>query len=264
MRSVHATIDSGKVPASSFAAFREFDPIPSLGVPVKVAVAVSNTPTKSVKLFFWAALAAMSASVLFYSDLPMLRVSHPNHAHLLAIQWLLLPHILGLGGATALLLGPLQCSTRLRARNLPLHRLLGKIYCIAILIGGCFGLLVIYSHPLPPQLALDIFASTVQLVLWPLLTIAAWISVRNRQILAQWMARSYAMTFTFVLSRVLNPLKAYRDISDDAFACVLLFLTVLTLFVPDLILGWRELTVRRTQGSSELAFPSRSGATAFR
>jgi hypothetical protein len=53
------------------------------------------------------------------------------------VKWLLLPH--GIGGALALLIGPLQFSNRLRARHLRLHRILGRFYIggVAIAAAGC-------------------------------------------------------------------------------------------------------------------------------
>ena len=45
-----------------------------------------------------------------------------------------------LGGAIALVAGALQVNTRLRARFLQVHRLVGRVYVVAVIFGGMAGL----------------------------------------------------------------------------------------------------------------------------
>lgn len=49
-------------------------------------------------------------------------------------KWWLVGHLLG--GMTAILIGPFQFSKQFRNRYLKVHRTMGKIYLIAILIGS--------------------------------------------------------------------------------------------------------------------------------
>ncbi|MFD1141161.1 DUF2306 domain-containing protein [Larkinella insperata] len=59
--------------------------------------------------------------------------SHPSPALLnryLLTKWILGPHIVF--ASIALVTGPFQFSDRLRKRNVPLHRTLGKVYVLAI------------------------------------------------------------------------------------------------------------------------------------
>jgi len=49
-------------------------------------------------------------------------------------KWWLVGHLVG--GMTAILIGPFQFSTQFRNRYLKVHRTMGKIYLIAILIGS--------------------------------------------------------------------------------------------------------------------------------
>ena len=81
-----------------------------------------------------------------------------------------------------------------------------------------------------------------------LCTTAAFITARNRQIAVhhQWMARSYAVTFTFVSSRVLNLWPRYWSHLGNVFAAVgVIAFTLASLLIVDLGLNWHELTTTR-------------------
>jgi hypothetical protein len=91
------------------------------------------------------------------------------------------------------------------------------------------------------------FAGCVQPFLWLSCTLAAFLTARNRQIAVhrQWMIRSYAFTLNFILSRLLNFIPAYANMSETNLALTLFFLTVCYFFIPDVFFSWRELTHRR-------------------
>jgi hypothetical protein len=79
-------------------------------------------------------------------------------------------------------------------------------------------------------------------------TTAAFITARNRQIIVhrQWMVRSYAVTFTFVSSRVLNLVPAYWSHLGDVLSAVgVITFTFASLLIVELGLNWHELTTRR-------------------
>jgi uncharacterized membrane protein len=109
--------------------------------------------------------------------------------------------------ATAILplaLGPLQFWNWFRNRYIYWHRLLGKIYIVGSLAGGIsaftLGVLQPYEGSIVPVLILS--------VLWLFMTIAAWVTIRNRNIKAHrlFMIRSYTLALTFVWLRILSDL----------------------------------------------------------
>ena len=57
-------------------------------------------------------------------------------------KWWLVGHLLG--GMTAILIGPFQFSKQFRNRYLKVHRTMGKIYLIAILIGSICAFYILY------------------------------------------------------------------------------------------------------------------------
>ena len=88
----------------------------------------------------------------------------------------------------------------------------------------------------------------MQAAAWMVCTTAAFLTARNRQIVQhrQWMARSYAVTFTFISSRVLNLVPAYWSHLGDVLSAVgVIAFTLASLLIVDLGLNWHELTTRR-------------------
>jgi len=104
-------------------------------------------------------------------------------------------------GGTALAVGGFQFNSRLRKNRPATHRLLGKIYVVAVLIGGVAGLLLAPSSDggIAGHLGFGMLA-----VLWLTTTIMAYWHARaanfaNHQ---NWMIRSYALCWGAVTLRI--------------------------------------------------------------
>jgi uncharacterized membrane protein len=178
----------------------------------------------------------ITSEILLVTDFPMY---HAYRLQVIADRHLLIPHTFS--GIIALLAGPVQFSSRFRQRHLKFHRALGRIYVISVFIGAFTGIALATDRPGLP-------GTSMQAAAWIVCTTAAFITARNRHIVQhrQWMARSYAVTFTFVSSRVLNLWPRYWSHLGDSFAAVgVIAFTLASLLLVDLGLNWRELTTRR-------------------
>ena len=178
----------------------------------------------------------ITSEVLLVTDYPLY---HAYRLQVIADRQLLIPHVLG--SVIALLSGPVQFSSRFRQRHLQFHRVLGRIYVISVVIGALTGIALAAGRPGLP-------GTCVQAAAWVVCTAAAVITARNRQLVRhrEWMIRSYAVTFTFVSSRVLNLWPRYWSHLGDTLAAVgVIAFTLASLLVVDLGLNWRELTTRR-------------------
>jgi uncharacterized membrane protein len=178
----------------------------------------------------------ITSEVLLVADYPMY---HAYRLQVISDRHLLIPHVLA--AFLALLIGPINFSTRIRQQHLRLHRVLGRIYVISVVIGAVTGVTLASGRPGLPGTAMQAAA-------WIVCTTAALITARNGQIVQhrQWMVRSYAVTFTFVSSRVLNLWPRYWSHLGDTFASVgIIAFTLASLLIVDLGLNWRELTSRR-------------------
>ena len=177
----------------------------------------------------------ITSELLLITDYPMY---HAYRLQVIADRHLLIPHTLS--GVMALLIGPLQFSSRFRQRHLKLHRVLGRIYVLSVFIGSFTGIALAAGRPGLP-------GTSMQAAAWMVCTTAAFLTARNRQIIQhrQWMARSYAVTFTFVSSRVLNLVPAYWSHLGDSLSAVgVIAFTLASLLIVDLGLNWHELSTR--------------------
>jgi uncharacterized membrane protein len=178
----------------------------------------------------------ITSEVLLVTDYPMY---HAYRLQVIADRGLLIPHTLC--GLIALLAGPVQFSSRFRQRHLKFHRVLGRVYVISVFVGAFSGIALAAGRPGLP-------GTSMQAAAWMVCTTAAFITALNRQTVQhrQWMARSYAVTFTFVSSRVLNLWPRYWSHLGDTLSAVgVIAFTLASLLAVDLALNWREITTRR-------------------
>lgn len=178
----------------------------------------------------------ITSELLLVTDYPMY---HAYRLQVIADRGLLIPHTVA--GTLALVIGPVNFSTRMRERYLQLHRVLGRIYVVSVFVGSVTGIALAAGRPGLP-------GTSMQAAAWMVCTAAAFITARNRQITQhrRWMVRSYAVTFTFVSSRVLNLWPRYWSHLGDVFAAVgVIAFTLASLLIVEIGMSWHALTTRR-------------------
>src|SRR6202034_4924682 len=106
------------------------------------SVLLVRSPSRSrFKTVLWISLGLtvlfvfITSEVLLVTDYPMY---HAYRLQVIVDRGLLIPH--ALCGTIALLAGPLQFSSRFRQRHLKLHRVAGRMYFIAVIIGAFTGI----------------------------------------------------------------------------------------------------------------------------
>jgi len=210
--------------------------MPTSTLPAPSSVRSRSKTVLWISLGLTALFVFITSEVFLIADYPMY---HAYRLQVIADRHLLIPHTLA--GIFALLIGPINFSSRIRQRHLKLHRVLGRIYVISVFIGAFSGVALASGRPGFP-------GTCGQAAAWVVCTTAAFLTARNRQIPQhrQWMARSYAVTFTFVSSRVLNLWPAYWGHLGDTLSAVgVIGFTLASILIVDLGLNWRELTTRR-------------------
>lgn len=197
-------------------------------------------PRNYAKPLLWTGIAIMASVVFFFVEVPLFGTPSPHRDHLLFEIFILIPH--AITGLAAFLIGPFQFSTRLRQRNLRLHRTLGKVYVFSIFFSVLTALILGRALPYPLKIAAD-----SQAVLWFLCTAAAFLTARNRHIAQHrvWMIRSYSVTLIFFTSRVLIPIPAYGNMGATGIATSLFLLQISALLLPELALHWSAFTTKR-------------------
>lgn len=108
-------------------------------------------------------------------------------------------------GGLSLLIGWSLFLKKFRAKKIHLHRLIGKIYLVSVLLSSISGLYIAY-HATGGWVAKTGFAGMS--ISWFVCTYLAYKAIRNKNIQKheRWMIRSYAVTFTGVTFRLWMPL----------------------------------------------------------
>jgi uncharacterized membrane protein len=191
----------------------------------------------------WTVMALMTLSVIRYSEYPIFRQAQ-EQAYLKTISWLIIPHVLC--GVAAFLIGPFQFSSRMRRRYLKVHRILGRIYVGSVFIAASLAM-VLANHRHQPDGEHFAVATRIQAAAWLITTGAAFLTARNRQIQQhrEWMVRSYAVTFTFIGTRLFSPLQDWHRLGEAFFAMEIITVTLLAILIADIALSWHQFTTRR-------------------
>jgi len=201
----------------------------------------------------------MMVYVLNHNERFVIDSSDPIWNHYQTFKWWLLPH--GVAGACSLLLGPMQFSDRLRRRSAKLHRIVGRVYVVGVLIAAPLGVFI--QHRFDERLGMSrsfTLATIVDATLWMLTTlIALAFALRGKiQQHSQWMTRSYAVAIVFLEVRVVYGIGGW---SNTAVAETILWACLaLSLAFADMAIHWREL--RTTRCAAPKAIPTIHSQTA--
>ena len=108
-------------------------------------------------------------------------------------------------GGLALMTGFSQFFKKLRVKRLSLHRNLGKVYIVSVLLSGIAGLGIAFfaDGGIIPATGFAVLA-----LLWLYTTSKAYSTIKKKQVNKhqQWMIRSYALCFAAVTLRIYLPL----------------------------------------------------------
>src|SRR6267143_2036750 len=89
------------------------------------------------KYIWFAVIGVMAVYVLRHDEHFLIDAKDPEWPHIQHFKWWLLP--IGLMGACALLLGPMQFSERLRRRFTKFHRVVGRFYVAGVFVAAPLG-----------------------------------------------------------------------------------------------------------------------------
>jgi len=150
------------------------------------------------------------------------------------------------GGIVALCLGPWGFWAVLRNKYLSLHRWMGRIYLLAVLVGGIAGVYLAATAfgGLPARIGFGMLG-----VLWLGTGAMAYLRIRrgNVQVHREWMIRNYALTFAAVMLRIWLPVFSALGYGfPEAYIAVAWVSWVPNLFVAEMIIRLgKTLTLRR-------------------
>jgi uncharacterized membrane protein len=161
---------------------------------------------------FWVLLIIFAIAIGFYPFTYLIIDMKSNGLLASKSQELLSSSIYNIGfyvhillGGVALLIGWSQFSKKWRKKNIKLHRTVGNIYIIVVLLSGIAGLYIAFyaTGGIGTKLGFGFLA-----IFWLITTIMAFISIKNKEIIKhqKWMIRSYALCFAAVTLRLWMPI----------------------------------------------------------
>lgn len=205
-----------------------------------------NFKKQTVNKVFWTGVICLSAYYLYRG----IKFRFFTDGNLSAKAFWYYSHL-----ATAiapLVLGPFQFWSWLRINHTYIHRTLGKVYLIGSLLGGLTALYL--------GVTIDLEGSIVPLFLlsitWMFMTVAAWITIINGNILGHrlFVIRSYALALVFVFLRIVGDIPQDRlfyfikspEIRDSTLEWVSWIIPLLTI---ELIFSWLPLLRKKKMKS---------------
>lgn len=120
----------------------------------------------------------------------------------------------------ALVAGALQVNRAIRTRHLVLHRWLGRLYVLAVLLAGASGMSMALQAQGGP---VSEWGFGLLAVLWLLSTGLGWVAMRrgHRAAHRDWMLRSYALTLAAITLRLYIPASLMAGLPfEDAYRAI--------------------------------------------
>jgi len=138
------------------------------------------------------------------------------------LKWVLIAHITAGGGA--LVLGFVQFWPKLRNFSWKLHRIIGFLYLLAILLSSSCAVILAFTTAYEINWAYA-FSLQVWVTVWISATAIAYYAIikRNVNLHKEWMVRSYIVTLAFIISGLaikipyVQNLGTFADISPSFF-----------------------------------------------
>lgn len=171
------------------------------------------------------------------------------------VKWILMAHVLG--GATALLIGPFQFVASFRRRAIHVHRWLGRIYLLGVLLSasGALFLTFVTTDQVGRMYTVSLWFLAF---VWSGSSVLAYWTIRRRNVQEheEWMVRSYLITFAFVVQNyvlkipALLALAPFQELSPNIFW----FSWSVPLFGYQVYLTWNKVRMRA------LARPARTSS----
>lgn len=194
------------------------------------------------KLILFVIFFAVTAFVTYMKNAQIFDSTSPVARHFAPATLFLIPHAIFAG--LALIMGAFQFSNRLRSRHLRLHRMMGYVYVVSVMIGAPIAIPLAARVDTPSLVA----ASVVQTFGWMFCTAVALYCIRthNVQQHRRWMIRGYPFAMVFTVARAIIPIPLVLHSGFVGIEIVVWTSIALAAFLPSIFLDWRSVVPRTT------------------
>lgn len=187
----------------------------------KSKAAFKPSRTDMIPLLIWIAVISMTWLFMHGAD-RFLELTPEALGKYFELRWVLIAHITAGGGA--LTTGIIQFWPKLRNYSWKLHRFIGFVYLLAILVSSSCALVLAFTTAYKVNWA-NAFTLQVWATVWISATFVAYYAAVKRkfQLHREWMTRSYIVTVAFLISGFaykipyVQQLGSYEEISTPLF-----------------------------------------------
>ena len=153
----------------------------------------------------------------------------------------LFPH--AILGIVAITIGPFQFISAIRNKYLNVHRMMGRVYVIAVVLGGISGMYLAITTGINFPYMIGLITMSF---FWTASAVMAYLAIRNKKIELhkEWMIRSYVITFTaFVFTRLIIDVLNRTDLATntEVLAFSVWSSWVIPLLLTEIVLQWRKI-----------------------
>jgi uncharacterized membrane protein len=215
------------------------------------ATAPAMTSRSHATFVFFVVFFALTLLGVYDKDARVFDPTSPIAQHFAPAKWVVIVH--GFFGAIAMAVAAFQFSNRMRARYLQVHRLLGYVYVISVVISAPLAVMVALTFSRSPS---QFVANCVNSSGWVVTTAIALYCIRTGNIVRhrRWMIRSYPWAMTFTFNRFVHVFLPSTRAGHPGFEATLWLSSALAAFLPDILLEWRAIYPRRgAKGTAELS-----------
>lgn len=200
----------------------------------------NKTPKLFLKTLMWVFVIVITLRFIFKTVLDYYDIKPEIYGPYWPVKYWMVVHISA--SMVAILVGPFQFWSFLRKKYLNIHRWLGRIYLIGILIGTVCAIPVVIYSSFPINWGWGIATATLTLF-WFVTTAMAYRVVRLGRIQQhkEWMIRSFVMTVSVLLFRLIMEIPIMRESVTIGLKTGVSFLSwTVPLLFTELILQWNK------------------------
>jgi len=203
---------------------------------VSAAPPIRTRSGSQAKLVLFVIFFAVTAFVTYMKNAQIFDPASEIARHFAPGTLFLIPHAIFAG--VAMVMGAFQFSNRLRSRYLRVHRVMGYIYVVCVMIGAPIAIPLAARVDTPSLVA----ASAVQSFGWMFCTGVALYCIRmgNVQQHRRWMIRGYPFAMVFTVARIIIPIPPILRSGFVGIEIVVWTSIALAAFLPSVLLDWRS------------------------
>lgn len=164
---------------------------------------------RPLQILFWITIFLITYSFMRGAD-HFLELTPEALGKYFKLRWVLIAHITAGGGA--LILGPIQFWNQVRVYSKKIHRIMGLLYLLAILVSSFCAVILAFTTSYEVNWPYA-FSAQVWVSVWIISTAIAYKAAIAGKVMLhkEWMTRSYIVTVAFVVSgSLLKILLAYE------------------------------------------------------